>query len=176
MIRFHVTKAGVAAIGKRGFQEIGRTALRFVAEHWWKVYLPLHFQTIAFLRYRFAARDARTNQYKRERRPWPFGEHTAPASGEVKPMVFTGYTRERVTSAPNIHATAPNFQTYRAEVRLDAPALNFSAGKRIDLRDEITRDTPQEHVSNERLFHKHWNRLAHEKGLKATPQTKTIAA
>lgn len=176
MMRIQITKSGLATIGKNGFREAGRAAIRVPAEHWWKVYLPLHFKAIAYLRYNFASRDRRTSQYKRDRKPWPFGEHTEPAIGEVKPMVFTGRTRERLTANQNIKVKAPNYQSYRADVILDAPALNFSAGKRIDLRDEITRDTPQERITMGQMFDREWNKQLKAQGLKAPRRTRRTAA
>jgi hypothetical protein len=176
MLRIQITKSGLATIGKRGFQEVGREAIRAAAEYWWKTYLPLHFQNIAYLRYRFASRDRRTNEYKRERRPWPFGEHTEPAIGEVKPLVYSGRTREKLLSRQNIKAKASNFESYYAEVILDAPALNFSATKRINLRDEITRDNAQEQKTLDDKFTREWNYRLKIQGFLSPRRTKKIAA
>lgn len=176
MLRIQITKSGLATIGKRAFQAAGRAAIAAAGLYWWTKYLPLHFQPIAYVRYRFASRDKRTNFYKRERRPWPFGEHTAPAIGEVNPMVFTGYTREKLLSNPNIRAKAPSYDSYRCEVILDARVFNFSAGKRINLRDEITRDTPQEQQTLDGVFTRTWNTKLKAEGLKAPRRTIRIAA
>lgn len=174
MIRITITRRGIAAVGKTVFRDAGRAAIYAAALYWWQKYLPLHFQNIAYLRYRFAPRDKRTNKYKAARKPWPFGEHTAPASGEVLPLVFTGESRRRALSQPNIKAVAPNYETYHADVVIDAPAFNFAAGKRIDMRDEVTRITPHENATLERIFGEEWDKQLTSRGLSAT--TTKIAA
>lgn len=159
MLTFTLTRKGVAAIGKRALQRYGREAILEAATQWFERYLPLHYKTTAFLRYRYAHRDPRTNELKRQRQPWPFGEHNEqPATGEVLPHVFTGRSRERALARPNIDARAPNYQTYVATVKIDAPAYNFSAGSRIDLRDEVTRHTPQELSAMQKTFAKGFTR------------------
>lgn len=176
MMKITITRSGLAAIGKRGFQEVGRAAIHAAGLYWWTKYLPLHFTKAAYLRYRFASRDSRTNKYKRERRSWPFGEHTEPAIGEVKPLVYTGRSREAALRSPNIRAKAPNYQTYRADVIIDAPAFNFGAGKRIDMRDEVTRFTPQEEKTLEKVFAAEWERQLVAKGVASPKRTRRIAA
>lgn len=176
MMRIEITRSGLAAIGRRGYQEAGRLAIAAAAHHWWSKFLPLHFTNVAYLRYRYAGRDKRTNELKRERRPWPFGEHTAPAIGEVKPLVYSGRSRQLALSRENIHATAPNYQTYRADVIIDAPAFNFGAGKRIDMRDEVTRTNPSELATMERIFGTEWNKQLIRLGAAAPRRTKRTAA
>lgn len=176
MIKITITRSGLAAIGKRGFQEAGRLAIHAAAMHWWKVFLPLHFTNVAYIRYRYAVRDRRTLKYKANRNPWPFGENTAPAIGEVKPLVFTGRSRESSLRSPNIQAVAPNYQTYRADVIIDAPAFNFGVGKRIDMRDEVTRFTPQEEKTMEKVFAAEWEKQLIAKGVAAPKRTRRFAA
>lgn len=176
MLRILITKSGLATLGRRGFQEVGRLAIAAAALYWWTKYLPLHFQPVAHMRYRYQSRDKRTNELKRQRRPWPFGENLAPAIGEVKPLVFTGRSRARVLSHPNITAKAPNYQTYRATVTLDAPAFNFGVGKRIDMRDEVTRTTPQELVTLDNVYAAEFEKQLIARGAAAPKVTKTIAA
>lgn len=175
-MRITITRSGLATIGRNGFREAGRLAIHAAGLYWWQKYLPLHFSNIAYLRYRYASRDSRTSKYKRQRRPWPFGEHTEPAIGEVKPLVFTGRSREAALRAPNIKSKAPNFETYRVEVIIDAPAFNFGAGKRIDMRDEVTRATPQELKTLDNVFVAEWNKELNRLGLRAPKRTRTIAA
>lgn len=159
MLKIEMTRKGIAAIGKRNLQRIGREAVYEAAEYWWAFYLPLHYKNTAYRRYHFAPRDKRTDQLKRDRKPWPFGEHNdVPALGEVVPHVFSGRSRERALARPNIKARAPNFETFQATVTIDAPAYNFSAGKRIDLRDEVTRSTPQEESRLQQTFAKAFRR------------------
>lgn len=176
MLRMSITRSGIATIGRRGFQEIGRLSIEFAVRHWCDKFLPLHFQNIAYQRYRYQPRDKRTNEYKRDRKPWPFGENTAPAIGEVKPLVFTGRSRERALSSPNITAKAPNYQTYTGVAIIDAPAFNFGAGKRIDMRDEVTRLNPQEAKTLERVFSTKWNQLLIARGVSAPKITTRTAA
>lgn len=153
MLSITLTRKGVAAIGKRSLQRYGREAIYEAAVQWFEKYLPLHYKMTAYLRYRYAHRDPRTNELKRQRQPWPFGEHNEqPAIGQVLPHVFTGRSRERALSRPNVDARAPNYQTWIARVKIDAPAYNFSAGSRIDLRDEVTRHTPQELSAMKKTF------------------------
>ena len=155
MLKFTFTRKGVAAIGKRNLQQIGRNAIGAAAMQWFERYLPLHFQNIAYLRYRYAPRDKRTNVTKRVRGYWPFGENNdVRAIGEVLPLVFTGRSREQALSGPNIRTVAPNYKSYRADVVINARAFNFGAGKRIDMRDEVTRFTKAEESAMEKRFAK----------------------
>lgn len=176
MIRISITRSNLMTVGKRGFQEIGRKAIAAACLHWWAKYLPLHFQDIAYLRYRYAHRDKRTNAMKRERRPWPFGDNLQPAIGEVKPLVFTGRSRDIALSHPNIKAKAPNYQTYYGEVIINARAFNFGVGKRIDTRDEVTRATPQELTTLDDVFTRTFNKEAVAAGARAPKRTRRIAA
>jgi hypothetical protein len=175
MIRIQITKSGLAAIGKNGFREVGRLAIEKAVRYWWEKYLPLHFTNIAHLRYGYKARDKRTNEMKRQRRPWPFGDDNTPAVGEVAPLVFTGRSRERALSSPNISAKAPNYQNYVGTAIINAPAFNFGAGKRIDMRAEVTALHPTEASMLEKIFGREWNRLLRAEGLRATRQTKVAA-
>lgn len=174
-MKITITKSGLAAIGKAGFRDAGRNAIAAAALYWFQKYLPLHFQNIAYIRYRFAARDKRTNKAKLARKPWPFGEHTSPAIGEVLPLVFSGESRRRALSTPNIDAKATSFEKYHADVIIDAPAFNFGAKKRIDMRDEVTRDTPQEQVTLGNIFAAEWDKQLTAAGLAAPTTTKKVA-
>jgi hypothetical protein len=176
MMRITITRSGLAAIGRRGFQEVGRNAIAAAGLYWWTKYLPLHFSNVAYLRYRYTTRDRRVEKLKRDRKPWPFGEHTEPAIGEVKPLVWSGRSRETALSHPNINATAKNFQTYRADVVIDARAFNFGAGKRINMRDEVTRTTAQEEKTLENVFAAEWERQLIAKGLQAPKRVRRTAA
>lgn len=171
MIRITITRSGLAAIGKSGFREAGRLAIAATGLYWWTNYLPLHFQTIAHLRYKYASRDKRTNRLKAARAEWPFGENTEAAIGEVKPLVFSGRSREKALSSPRIKAKATTFEKYRCEVIIDARAFNFGVGKRIDMRDEVTRFTAQEEKTMEDVFAAEWNKQLRARGLKRTNRT-----
>lgn len=163
MLKIEITRSGLSTIGKRGFQDAGRAAISATGQYWFDTYLPLHFENVAYRRYRYKGRSNKYNESKAKKRK--FGDETA--LGEVKPLVFTGRSRERSLSSPNIKAKAPNYQTYRADVIIDAPAFNFGIGKRIDMRDEVTRFTPQEEKTMERVFTVEWNKQLNARGLKA---------
>lgn len=176
MISVEITRSGLAAIGRRGFQAVGKAAMLAAAEHWYKVYLPLHFMNTAYRRYRYKPRDERTRELKLQRKEWPFGENRARAIGEDKPHVFSGRSRENALSKKNIETKAPNYQSYYALVKVDVRVYNFSSGKRIDLRDELTRYTPQEERYMEKLFAEEWERQLIKRGAMAPKKTKRIAA
>jgi hypothetical protein len=175
MMRISITRSGLAAIGKTGFRSVGRDAIYAAAFYWWSKLLPLHFQNIAYRRYNYAARDKRTNRLKRERRPWPFGDHLEPATGEVLPLVFSGRSRETALSHPNIKAKAKDYQTYQADVIINARAFNFGAGKRIDMRDEVTRTNDNEIQTMQRVFVAEFNKQAIARAAAAPKKTRTAA-
>lgn len=174
MLKITITRKGIAAIGKNGFREAGRAAIRAAAEYWHSKFLPLHFQNIAYTRYRYERRDKRTNQLKAARKPWPFGENTQPALGEVKPLVYSGRSRN-AAQQQNIKAVATSFERYRADVIINAPAFNFGIGKRIDMRDEVTRITPLENRTLEIEFARVWEETLKSRGLSATKTTRIAA-
>lgn len=172
MIRISITKSGLATVGKSGFQEVGRRAIEAAVRYWWEHYLPLHFQNIAFTRYGYKYRGPNYRKAKLRR---AVGSDKVPAIGEDKPLVFTGRSRERALSSPNISAVAPNYQTYKGKAIINAPAFNFSAGARIDMRAEVTRLHPTEEAKLNTIFTREWNRLLRLAGLRATRQTKVAA-
>ncbi len=173
MLRITITRSGLATIGRRGFQEAGRLAIASAAQYWFDKYLKLHFENIAYRRYGYKSRNRKYDESKAARRKADDGLR---ALGEVKPLVFTGRSRERALSAANIKAKAPNYQTYRADVIIDAPAFNFGVGQRIDPRDEVTRFTPQEEKTMERVFAVEWNKQLTRLGLAAPKRTTRTAA
>lgn len=168
MIKVTITRAGIAAIGKNGYREVGRIAIQDAAMQWFTSFLPLHFKRIAYRRYNYERRDKRTDRLKEARKPWPFGENTGKAIGEAAPLVFTGRSREKALSAPNIKAKAKNYEHYQAVCTINAPAFNFGAGKRIDMRDEVTRFTKQELASMQKIFGRSFNSELKKRGVKAT--------
>lgn len=176
MIKVEITKSGLAAIGKRGFQAVGREAMYAAALYWFKTYLPLHYKNTAYRRYRYKWRDPRYEKIKENKGEWPFGDNPGKSIGEDLPHVFTGRTRELALAHESIVTKAPNFETYRAEVHIKAPVYNFSKGKRIDLRDEVTRFTPQEEKKLEKIFAEAWEKALKKRGLSAPKTTKRIAA
>lgn len=174
MIRIKIEKGGLLTIGRNGFREIGKEAIRESLVYWSQNYKKLHFENIAYRRYGFKGRNRKYNQRK-ERRVKFEGEDGVPAIGEVKPMVFTGRTRERVLGREKITVKAPNYQTYSAAEVLDAPVLNFSAGKRINLRDELLATNRQEEKTLDDKFTRRWNALVRQRMLRS-PKKTTLAA
>lgn len=177
MISITLTKTDIATLGRRAFQAIGRKAIAAVLAHWASVFLPLHFKSVAHLRYPdvYQRRDRRTDQLKRERKPWPFGEHTQAAIGEVAPLVFSGRTRERARN-PKIVTTARNYETYHGEAIMDVPSLNFSAGKRINTRNELLATNDQEWKTLNRIYGESYTAELVAAGLRSPRQTRRIAA
>lgn len=175
MIKIEITTSDLAVIGKNGFREIGRLAMQAAIEHWVKTFLPLHFTPIAHTRYKYRYRDKRTDRLKQARKPWPFGEHTQAAIGEVKPLVFSGRSRE-LSKNPRVTSKAPNFETYEASAVINAPAFNFGAGKRIDMRDEVTRYTPQEERTLEKIFAQEWENQLIARGRRQPRKTRRAVA
>lgn len=172
MIRISITTGGIARIGKNGFRDIGRQAIETCVRYWWEHYLPLHFTNAAYLRYGYKHRSTKYNRAKLRKSAGPDGTR---AIGEVLPLVFTGRSRDRALSSPNISAKAPNYQTYVGQAIINAPAFNFGVGKRIDMRDEVTRLNPTEAAYLDKLFTRTWNKLLRTAGLRATRQTKVAA-
>lgn len=172
MIRISITKSGLSTIGKNGFREIGRRSIETCVRYWWEHYLPLHFTPAAHLRYGYPPRG---NNYRKAKIRRAAGSDGVRAIGEDKPLVFTGRSRERALSSPNIKAKAPSFERYVGSAVINAPAFNFGAGKRIDMRDEVTRLNPTEAAYLDKLFTRTWNALARAAGLRATRQTKVAA-
>lgn len=173
MIRISITTGGIARIGKNGFRDIGRQAIEASVRYWWEHYLPLHFEQSAHFRYGYLARNSKYNNAKLRRATWQDSE--GKALGEVKPLVFTGRSRDRALSSPNIRAKAPTFERYEGSAIINAPAFNFGSGKRINMRDEVTRLHPAEASMLDKIFTRAWNKLLRTAGLTATRQTKVAA-
>jgi hypothetical protein len=172
VIRIQIQKSGLLTIGKNGFREIGREAIHESLVYWSNNYKKLHFENIAYRRYGFKGRNQKYNESKEKRRKFDDGQN---ALGEVKPIVFTGRTRERVLGQANITVKAPNYQTYSASEVLDAPVLNFSKGKRIDLRAELLATNRQEEKTLDDKFTRKWNVLVRQRMLRSPKITKTAA-
>lgn len=177
MLRYIITRAGLAAIGKNGFRTAGREAIEATGLYWWTKYLPLHFLPIAYLRYGYGRRDAATDRKKRERLPFleGVGDQT-PALGFVAPLVFSGRSRERALDHPNLHARAKSFDKYSCQVVIDAPAFNFKHGDKIDPRDEVTRVTDQENKTLNDVFTEEFNASLRAVGITAPPRVYRTAA
>lgn len=173
MLRIEITKSGLATIGRNGFREIGRQAIGAAVAYWSSHYKPLHFQNVAYLRYGYQSRTKKYNESKQRRLK---AEDGMRALGEVKPLVFTGRSRDRALGQSKIRTRAPNYQTYVGEEVIDAPAFNFGIGKRINMRDEVTRLNDQESKTLDRIFTENWNKSV-ERRMAASPKvTRKTAA
>lgn len=171
MIRIKIEKRGLLTIGRNGFREIGKEAIRESLTYWSQNYKKLHFENIAYRRYGYKGRNRKYNESKEKRRK--FGDLNA--IGEVKPIVFTGRTRERVLGQERITVKAPNYHTYSASEVLDAPVLNFSKGQRIDLRAELIATNRQEEKTLDDKFTRKWNVLVRQRMLRSPKRTKAAA-
>ena len=172
MIRVKIETRGLLTIGRNGFREIGKEAIRESLVYWSDNYKKLHFENIAYRRYGFKGRNKKYNESKEKRRKFDDGLN---AIGEVKPMVFTGRTRERVLGQAKITVKAPNYETYHATEVLDAPVLNYSKGKRIDLRSELTASNQQEQKTLDDKFTRKWNALVRQRMIRSPKKTRRTA-
>lgn len=171
MIRIKIETRGLLTIGRNGFREIGKEAIRESLVYWSQNYKKLHFENIAYRRYGYKSRNKKYNESKEKRRK--FGDLNA--IGEVKPLVFTGRTRERVLGREKITVKAPNYQTYSASEVLDAPVLNFGSGQRIDMRAELLASNAQEAKTLDDKFTRKWNVLVRQRVLRSPKRTKVAA-
>jgi hypothetical protein len=169
VIRIKIETRGLLTIGKNGFREIGREAIQESLLYWSQNYKKLHFENIAYRRYGYKSRNRKYSESKEKRRKFDDGLN---ALGEVKPLVFTGRTRERVLGQAKITTKAPNYQTYSASEVLDAPVLNFSKGKRIDMRAELLATNTQEEKTLNEKFTRKWNVLVRQRMLRSPKKTK----
>lgn len=172
MIQIKITRSAISALGKNGIRQVGREAIGAAALYWWENYLPLHFQNIAYRRYGYQPRVGSTNRAKERRYKGPDGLR---AIGEVNPLVFTGRSRTAALEAPKIKAIAPNMLQSYATVTINAPAFNFGRGKRIDMRDEVTRVNAQETKTLNDVYVRKWNERLRAAGI-GHIRTKRIAA
>jgi len=170
LITIKITKSGVAGIGRRELQAVGRESIRAAANLWVDKYLPLHFKRSAILRYSYKPRKHayRTRKIKKS---FTYGPDKRRAIGEDVPLVFTGRTRESATQNNRIEAKASNYKSYYANITMPAPALNFLP----HLRDELTRIHPQEARAMERLFGKEYEKQLNKRG-RTNKKTKTYKA
>lgn len=177
LLEVRITKTGVAGIGRRELQAVGRKAISDTALLWWRELLPIHFSRRALRLYHYRPRQGDPGSGAKFRGSYAEGKVKRRKQfgkipiGENKPYVFTGESRERATSAPNIVAKARNYRTYSADVVINAPALNFVP----DSRDEITRTTPAEVQRLEQQFAESYEADLVARG-RTVRKTKRIAA
>lgn len=109
---------------EKGWQRIGLA--------WWRKFLPLHFTTAAYSRYRYQPRTVRYAQRKERWKHHSF------------PLVWTGELKRSALTAARIKATST-----RVTIRFGGGtrALNFSGGRGghyPPIKDEMTRVIPEE--------------------------------
>lgn len=167
LIEFKWTRSGIAHIGKRQLQGVGRAAIGEAGALWWKKYLRLHFMNTGRWRYNYEPRGFKYNKRKRER-DIIGGVRSL---GENKPLVWSGRTRESATRTKTIETVARNYKNYEARVIMPAPALNFQPV----LREELTRLHPQEIKMMEKEFAAEFERQLNNLG-HTNKKTKTYRA
>jgi len=155
MIEIRFTKTGVVGITKTQLGEIGRAAMNKVGHAWWKLFLPIHFTRRAMQRYGYRPRVGDPGsgrpfkgsyaEAKVKRRENGQGVR---AIGENKPFVWSGNSRAQALSQPNINAVRENYRSYRADVFINAPTLNFVR----DASKEIRATVAEEEQALERIF------------------------
>lgn len=182
MITIKFTRTGVAGIGKRQLQAIGRAAVYAVGFYWWKNYLPIHFTRAALNRYKYAPRQGdpgggrpfKGSYAELKVKRGTFINESIPAIGENKPFVWSGRSREQALGSSHVTATAKNHQTYEARVMIPANTLNFLRG-RINADKEIRATTRVEEMKLEEVFGANFEAELNKVG--RTQRTdKTIAA
>lgn len=176
MIRIRFTRTGVIGITKNELRQIGRATMLVVGMAWWKMYLPIHFMKRAVNRYGYRPRQGDPGSghpfrgsYQESKLKRRKNSQGRKAIGEVKPLVFTGDSRDRALAAPNIKAVAQNFRDYRADVAIDAPALNFVPGA----REEVLAGVVEEELELQGVFADEFERQISLRG-RTQRGTKTI--
>lgn len=135
MFRVQMLLDGLAAIPKSVRREAFRAAIGKAGEYWHKHFMPFHFTNQAYARYSYAQRKPGYERAKRMRRENGQG---VKAIGEVKPLVWSGTSRERAKHR-DVRPKAASAERFYADVLLHAPALNFRNPKsRTHPRVEVT--------------------------------------
>jgi len=108
------------------FEPIRRRAFAAAAVYWQRTYLPLHFKTIAYLRYKGAFKP-RSKGYRRRKQQEP--------GRAALPLVWSGALRDAVLSAARISSTGR-----RTDLRMRGTrALNLVGRPGMpDMKSEIT--------------------------------------
>jgi hypothetical protein len=146
MIAVKITKDGISGISRSEMRKVGRAAIAASAYHWWKNFLPIHFTKKAAKRYNYAERQGEFGMWKGSYSWMKLHKKEiagVAAIGEVKPMVWSGRSRESATSTQKITTKAPNYATYEGRAVINARALAFIAKKGMGYQ-EVIRTTPQE--------------------------------
>lgn len=158
MIRLfaRVVQPGLLGLGKRDLQACGRESIRECGLMWHARYKGFHFQRFAFAKYGY---KRRTKAYERRKQK----EHP---EAQGRPLVFTGDSERSAMAQNAVVATAKSWEQYTAEVRINAPTLNYR-----QLHAELTRVTAGEQRSLAEHFRSQFERrLVAAANLKIVPQ------
>jgi hypothetical protein len=154
MINFgaRLVKPGYLGLSRTDLRECGVAGMAAAGRKWHRDYKRHHFEKYAFAKYRY---KRRTTEYERRKAR----EHPENAG---RPLMFTGESRRSAMASDTVIATAKNWETFRAEVHVDAPALNYR-----QLHDEMTRVAVSEEREMAREFRQTFERRlvsrAHQK-------------
>ena len=176
-ISITTTRTGVLAIGRNAMREVGRFTMHAVALLWWTQFLPFHFMRTAINRYGYKPRagdfgsgrpfKGSYTQAKVLRRRNGQGVRSI---GENRPFVWSGQSRERALSSPNITVKARSFSDYEGRVVINAPTLNFVP----NARQEILAGTSDEANDLEQTGGKEWEKQLKRRARSAR-KTKTFS-
>ena len=164
-VTIRIEKDGVAGITRSALGDVGRAAVRRPALLWWRKFLPIHFTNRASNRYGYAPRSGEPGSGRAFRGSYSEAKLKrkkiagVQAIGEVKPLVWSGRSRERATSSPNIETVAQNFRSFEARVILDVPALNFKPRLREELIADYESEIQAMNRSFDRAFELELNKL-----------------
>ncbi len=176
-ISITMTRTGVLAIGRNAMREVGRFTMNAIALQWWTEFLQIHFTRTAIKRYGYKPRAGDFGSGK------PFkGSYTQSkvlrrrngqgirSIGENKPFIWSGQSRERALSSPNISTKARTFRDYEGRVVINAPVLNFVP----NARQEILAGTADEADDLEQTGGKEWEKQLKRRARSAR-KTKTFS-
>lgn len=131
-------ETGLAALSKSQVKDAVRTQLFAAGEYWHKHFRKRHFQAGAFQRYRYTPRTKRYQWRKLKR---GLGNN---------PLVFTGVSRT-LSEGKTIRATSE-----KVDVAMPTNRLNLkntrSKGAIVDMRDELTQISADEHSEIDQLM------------------------
>jgi len=132
-----IVKPGLWGLTKKDLRDAGRVAIRACGDYWHQKFKKHHFQTYAYARYGY---KPRTEAYRRRK-------HHEHPEAEGRPLVWTGDSERRAMASQAVVATAKSWESFKAEVTIDAPTLNYQ-----QLYEEVTVVNAQEQGILQNLF------------------------
>lgn len=138
-----IVKPGLWGLTRRDLRDAGRDAIEVAGDYWHARFKKLHFAEFAAAKYGYKRRTAAYQDRKDREHPEANG----------RPLVFTGESERRAMASVAVHATAKSFDSFKAEVIIDAPTLNYR-----QLADEVTRTLASEDVALQNVFAKEFTR------------------